>query len=105
HTLLPAGDGEAAFRARVCRLSTAMRELEHARIDLLKMDVEGAEYAVIQDMLAGGIRPRQLLVEFHHRFRGVGRRATTRALQALEAAGYRIFHVSPTAREFAFILA
>src|SRR5207248_3092074 len=101
---MPAGDGEAGFRAPVCRLSTAMRELEHTRIDLLKMDVEGAEYAVLQDMLAGGIRPRQLLVEFHHRFRGVGRRATTRALRALDIAGYRIFHVSPTGREFAFLL-
>jgi len=36
------------------------------------MDIEGAEYEVIDDLIASGIRPKQILVEFHHRFKNVG---------------------------------
>jgi len=32
--------------------------------DLLKIDIEGAEYGVIQDMTSSGLLPRFLLVEF-----------------------------------------
>ena len=35
----------------VSRLSTIMSELGHERLDVLKMDIEGAEYAVLDDML------------------------------------------------------
>src|ERR1019366_5457702 len=36
--------------APVKRLATIMRELGHNHIDLLKMDIEGAEYVVIDDL-------------------------------------------------------
>jgi hypothetical protein len=34
------------------------------RIDILKLDVEGAEYAVLEQMIADRILPRCILVEF-----------------------------------------
>ncbi|GIS18490.1 MAG: hypothetical protein CM15mP120_04060 [Pseudomonadota bacterium] len=43
-----------------------MRDLGHDHLDVLKMDIEGAEYAVLDDMLQSNILPDQLLVEFHH---------------------------------------
>jgi hypothetical protein len=67
-----------------------MDELGHDRIDLLKLDVEGAEYAILDDLLKVGLRPPVLCVEYHrtttmeHMIGGV-RRA--------EAAGYRVVHV------------
>lgn len=44
-----------------------MTELGHTRIDLFKMDIEGAEYEVIEHMLSMSppLLPGQLLVEFH----------------------------------------
>jgi FkbM family methyltransferase len=83
-------------------LPTIAARLGHSRIDLLKMDIEGAEYGVIEGLLASPIRPRQILVEFHHRFPGIGLPATAGAVAALREAGYRIFAVSDVGREVSF---
>ena len=37
----------------------------------MKMDIEGAEYDVINNLIETSVRPKQILVEFHHRFEGV----------------------------------
>ena len=34
------------------------------KVDLVKMDIEGAEYSVVKDMLASGMLPGILLIEF-----------------------------------------
>lgn len=88
---------------RVRRLGSIMRELGHTHIDVLKMDVEGAEYGVIRDLVAERIPVRQLLVEFHTRFPGVGARTTRQAIRTLNDAGWRIFAVSPSGQEYSFI--
>lgn len=104
HSLVEARSTAAeAVGAPVRRLSTVMKELGHDRLALLKLDIEGAEYGVLEDLLAAGLPIDQILVEFHHRFRGIGRRKTNAAIRALNAAGYRIAHVSDTGREYAFI--
>lgn len=48
----------------VRRLQTLMRSLGHTRVDLLKLDVEGAEYDVIENLLAEGILPGCLQIDF-----------------------------------------
>ena len=85
-------------------LQTIMGKLGHSRIDLLKMDIEGAEYEVIEGMLASSILPRQLLVEFHHRFPGNGLPRTAALIERLRGAGYRIIAVSEIGREVSFLL-
>jgi FkbM family methyltransferase len=104
HSLLPRETPWSAIQVPVYRLATITGMLGHAGIDLLKMDVEGAEYGVIADLLTCGIRPGQILVEFHHRWPEVGLEKTHRAIQALNAAGYRIFHVSTSGEEYSFKL-
>jgi FkbM family methyltransferase len=51
---------------RAARLKSIMRELRHAHIDLLKIDIEGGEWAVLADILHPPILFSQLLVEFHY---------------------------------------
>jgi len=82
-------------------LATAMRKLNHQHIDVLKMDIEGAEY----DVLAGlsPPYPAQLLVEFHHRLPGVGIAKTAETIDRLRQAAYRIIAVSETGREVSFV--
>jgi FkbM family methyltransferase len=46
------------------RLETLLFDLRVTDISLLKMDIEGAEYEVLEDMLRSHVCPRQLLVEF-----------------------------------------
>jgi FkbM family methyltransferase len=85
------------------RLATIMNELGHDHLDLLKLDIEAAEYAVIEDLERTGLRPAQLLVEFHHRFPGVGPAKTEAALAALRRMDYRVFSVSHAGTEYGFV--
>lgn len=104
HTLVAQTRTHAeAIEVEVRRLSTIMRELGHAAVDVLKMDIEGAEYDVLDDILEHQLPVRQILVEFHHRFPGVGMDRTRQAVRRLNDAGYRIFAVSDTGEEYSFI--
>jgi FkbM family methyltransferase len=89
-------------RLTVRSLPSIMQELSHDRIDLLKMDIEGFEYEVLQSLLDGPIRPAQIAVEFHHRMYGYAPAATNDAVTALRQNGYVLFHVSDTGREYSF---
>jgi FkbM family methyltransferase len=84
-------------------LSTIAEKLGHERIDLLKMDIEGAEYEVLDGLLASPIKPTQLLVEFHHRFAGIGLEKTADIIKRLRDDGYRIFAISEIGREVSFL--
>lgn len=77
-----------------CRSVTSlMQQFGHARIDLLKLDVEGAEYAVLEDVLGSGLRPGILCVDFH---RIAGFRELLAAVDNVRAAGYRPVHLFRT---------
>ena len=80
-----------------------MGTLGHTSIDIIKMDIEGAEYAVLENLLSEKIKPGHLLVEFHHRFPGIGKNMTSDIIQRMRLAGYRILYVSATGREITFI--
>ena len=97
-----AGDG---FELPMRRLDALMAELGHDGIDLLKMDVEGSEYGILEQVLDRRIPVGQLLVEFHHRFPGIGPAATRRAVERLKRAGWRLFHVSDSGLEYGFLSA
>jgi FkbM family methyltransferase len=87
----------------VKRLDTIMRELGHDRLDILKMDIEGAEYAVVDDIVSMRVPISQLLVEYHHRFDGVGAGRTAQSIRRLQRAGYRLFNISESAEEYSFL--
>lgn len=104
YTLLHAeGEKCGAVQAEVRRLESIMKELGHDSVDVLKLDVEGAEYAVLDDILASGLDVRQILVEFHHRFDSIPPRRTNRAVDRLRRSGYRLFSVSPRGEEYSFV--
>ena len=94
---------KATISAPVRRIASIMKELGHTRIDLLKMDIEGAEYDVIDDLVTGSVPVRQLCVEFHHRWPEIGAGKTRNAIDRLRAAGYRIFHSADTGEEYSFV--
>jgi len=78
-----------SFEAPCLRIATIMQRLGHARLDFLKIDIEGSWYPVIPDMLASGVRPAAIGLEFDSPA-PVWRVA--RVMRALERAGYRAVH-------------
>ena len=91
-----------AVRVPAFTLKSIMKKLSHTSIDILKMDIEGAEYEVIESMLKAAIYPVQILVEFHSRFSGIGKDKTLASVRQLKRAGYSIADISVTGREVLF---
>lgn len=94
----------APIDVRVQTLRTFMKNLGHTRVDLRKMDIEGAEFPVLEDLLGEEVPVKQLLAAFHHRFQGIGIRKTQEMIGRLRAYGYRVFYVSPSGEEISFVL-
>lgn len=85
------------------KVVSVLRELNVDTIDILKIDIEAAEYDVISDILKDKAPVYQIIVEFHHRFPSVSVQQTKEALFKLREAGYRIFNISEKAREYSLI--
>lgn len=105
HTIVPKSThASPAFEAEFKTLDVVMKELGHENVDVLKMDIEGSEYGVVTDLIKKKLFPKQLLVEYHHdMYPGLTRKNTLDSIQELHRAGYKLFHISPTLREFHFI--
>jgi FkbM family methyltransferase len=61
------------------------------RIDVLKLDIEGAEFEVIEELKASGKLDQidQLIVEFHHNVPGI-RSTLPRFLEMIQDAGFEL---------------
>ncbi len=72
-------------------------------IHVFKMDIEGAEYGVLDRLLKTGMINRidQLLVEYHHgkKYRGTD---TQKSVDSILNAGFELFSVSAVGCEFSF---
>jgi len=87
----------------VRKLSTICAMLQHDRIEILKLDIEGSEYRVIPDVLQSNINIDQILVEFHHRFKEIKVAKTRELIKLMNSHGYRIFDISTSGYEYSFI--
>ncbi len=87
---------ENYFTAKCFRLLSIMQQLGDDSIEMLKMDIEGAEYGVIQDIVATKLLPQLLLVEFDEAHTPLDANAGTRVkrhIEMLTRAGMRCIAV------------
>ncbi|HOV21570.1 MAG TPA: FkbM family methyltransferase [bacterium] len=103
YSLLDSGKTLGTVKYPVKRLKEVMKELGHTKIDILKIDIEGGEYMVIEDIINSEIKVIQLLVEFHHRYKKIGLYKTKQTIKQLRENGYKIFYISPDGEEYSFI--
>jgi FkbM family methyltransferase len=86
-------------------LEEVLAEAGREDCDVLKLDIEGAEYAVLEGLIARGLlgKCRQLLVEFHHGVTEHTLVETKRTVEAILAAGFRLAHIE--SRNYSFFQA
>ena len=96
------GDTNNVVRAPVKDIDTIASELNHKEIDLLKMDIEGAEYEVIEALPKNRVAINQILIEFHHMYKGIPISKTVDAISTLSNLGFELFNISQRTYEFSF---
>lgn len=82
---------ESGVEVEFKSISSIMEMLNHDSIDLLKMDIEGAEYGVIRNICLTKPHINQICLEFHHFFPNVDVSETRNALMNLKQAGFEVF--------------
>jgi len=86
-----ADGGNGTIEVPCVDLTTLMKQNGHDHIDLLKIDIEGAEYDVLDHLLSRKLRVKQVLVEFHHNILPtIPRSRSVRAMLKMIGAGYRL---------------
>ena len=86
------GKNDASVEFQCRDLSSLMKERVHTKIDLLKMDIEGFEYEVIDDILQKSLDIKQICIEFHHFMPHIKREKTLKAIANLKAAGFELIY-------------
>lgn len=96
HSLVNLQRTETSLDVPVRSLPDIMKELGHTRIDLLKLDIEGAEYKVIASLLKHRLDIGVLAVEFDecaHPLDSNYRIRVRQAVHDLVAGGFKLVHV------------
>jgi FkbM family methyltransferase len=74
-------------------LASLARELGHTHIDLLKFDLEGAEYEVVPQLDLDALGVKALAFQVHH---NRGPREAQRLIVQLDARGFELIGMRPT---------
>lgn len=76
-------------------LADLLVQSDREECDVLKLDIEGAEYEVLEALCRSGElrRSRQLLVEFHHRVTHHTTKETAACVRTILAAGFQLIYV------------
>lgn len=90
YSVSPTREGGQPLDAPVRSVPSLMAQFGHERLDLLKLDIEGSEWAVVPNLFDSGVEVDVICVEIHLQ---QGLRAARQLLGALAGAGYRTAHV------------
>jgi FkbM family methyltransferase len=90
HSIVNLHGTTSYFEAQCRSITSIMKKLGHTHIDLLKIDIEGAEHTVIRSMLADGIQPRVLCIEIDRPVKALRFHTTMRRIFR---AGYNLIAV------------
>lgn len=93
HSLVQGMKSKKYINVPVKNLETIMKELQHDKIDLMKIDIEGVECDVIDYMLDKNILPIYLSVDFDLGWSGLcDRKRCDRVINRLKHFGYVVLN-------------
>ena len=81
------------YKVKSITLHTLLKEINAKTIDYIKLDLEGAEYELIESLTREIAEPfKQIFIEFHHHaFKRISRSMTRRAVKHLKKLGFKAF--------------
>lgn len=107
HSLVNLQKTDQYIEVPVCRLSDLMKKFGHSKIDLLKIDIEGAEYVVLQTILEDKVDVRVLCIEYDetatNHMDGDYIKRIENSIQQLRGAGFLLVAKEPTCRNYTFV--
>ena len=95
HSVYLFKDSGTYIEAPVDRMSNLMKKFGHTTVDLVKMEIEGAEYTVLDTIVKDQLDVKIILVEFDEVFhaKGIGYRfRIKKTSDQLKKAGYILAH-------------
>ncbi|MEM6264907.1 MAG: FkbM family methyltransferase [Bacteroidota bacterium] len=98
HSIMNLQKSEKYFVATVERVSSLMKRLGHQQLDLLKMDIEGAEYQVLKTLGEDSIRPKVICVAYDEGTKPLDNKYMHRIKASVEGVcdlGYKLIHFEP----------
>lgn len=98
--------GDKRIEVQLIDLKEVLGIIGKERIDLLKIDIEGAEYELLgsESFKSSASRTHVICVEFHHRWKEFGPRATLEAVATLRQLGFEcVWQATESNEEFTFI--
>ena len=86
--------GQTALEVPTTSLAAVLAQTERQDCDVLKLDIEGAEYDVVEALCTTGElqRVRQLLVEYHHHCTDRSLQDTLGSVAHVQASGFVLCH-------------
>ena len=84
-------------------INTISKKNGHTIIDLLKIDIEGSEFKVINGMKDWNVLPDQICLEVHDRFFENGIEMLRKTIDCFKLMGYLLIYVSLRGDELTFI--
>ncbi len=105
HSISPSSKNKnpESIKIPVKKLSSLMEENNHNYLDLIKMDIEGFEYSVIENIVSENVNIKQLLVEYHHGIYNFKNKDTKKSVKLLISKGYNLVNISDSGREYTFL--
>lgn len=84
-------------------LPTLIKENGHTHIDLLKMDIEGSEFKVIERLRDCNVTIDQVCLELHDRFFDDGLKKLEKCLSTMRGMGFILISISYSEQELTFL--
>lgn len=97
------GVREESIKVKMKTLPTIMNELGHDQIDILKMDIEGSEFSVIESLRPVDMKFNQLCVELHDYFFANSKEKLDSFIMKMKNNGFELVSISGTFQDFTFV--